>query len=46
MNTTIQKFSKLLRKNISAKINRLPLNYYDTTQTGDILSVISVEMIY
>lgn len=41
LNTTIQKFSKLLRKNISSKINRLPLDYYDTTQTGDILSVIT-----
>ena len=41
LNTTIQKFSKRLRGQISEKINRLPLNYYDTTQTGDILSVIT-----
>jgi ATP-binding cassette subfamily B protein len=41
LNTTIQKFSKGLRRDISRKINRLPLNYYDTTQTGDILSVIT-----
>ena len=41
LNTTIQKFSKVLRRDISRKINKLPLNYYDTTQTGDILSVIT-----
>ena len=41
LNTTIQKFSKGLRRDISRKINKLPLNYYDTTQTGDILSVIT-----
>ena len=41
LNTIIQKFSKDLRRNISAKINKMPLDYYDTTQTGDILSVIT-----
>jgi len=41
LNTIIQKFSKDLRAKISAKINKLPLNYFDTTQTGDILSVIT-----
>ncbi len=41
LNTTIQKFSMLLRRQISQKINKLPLNYFDTTQTGDILSVIT-----
>lgn len=41
LNTIIQKFSKDLRRDISAKINKLPLNYFDTTQIGDILSVIT-----
>ena len=41
LNTIIQKFSKDLRAQISHKINRMPLNYFDTTQTGDILSVIT-----
>ncbi len=41
LNTIIQKFSKDLRRQISSKINKMPLNYFDTTQTGDILSVIT-----
>lgn len=41
LNTIIQKFSKDLRAQISSKINKMPLNYFDTTQTGDILSVIT-----
>lgn len=41
LNTIIQKFSKDLRRKISEKINKLPLNYFDTTQTGDILSVVT-----
>ncbi len=41
LNTIIQKFSKDLRRQISIKINNMPLNYFDTTQTGDILSVIT-----
>ena len=41
LNTIIQKFSKDLRREISEKINRMPLNYFDTTQIGDILSVIT-----
>ena len=41
LNTVIQKFSRDLRAQISAKINKLPLNYFDTTQTGDILSVVT-----
>lgn len=41
LNTIIQKFSKDLRRDISTKINRMPLDYFDTTQTGDILSVIT-----
>lgn len=31
-------FSKKLRKDISMKINRLPLRYFDNHETGDILS--------
>ena len=34
LNTIIQKFSKDLRRQISCKINKMPLNYFDTTQTG------------
>ena len=41
LNTIIQKFSKDLRKQISSKVNKMPLDYFDTTQTGDILSVIT-----
>ncbi len=41
LNSVIQKFSRDLRSRISCKINRMPLNYFDTTQTGDILSVIT-----
>lgn len=41
LNTIIQRFSKDIRAQISTKINRMPLDYFDTTQTGDILSVIT-----
>ena len=41
LNTIIQKFSKDLRRQICEKINKMPLNYFDTTQTGDILSVVT-----
>ena len=41
LNTIIQKFSKDLRREISCKINKMPLNYFDTTQTGDILSIMT-----
>lgn len=41
LNTIIQKFSKDLRRQICEKINKMPLDYFDTTQTGDILSVIT-----
>ncbi|MBE6126848.1 MAG: ABC transporter ATP-binding protein [Erysipelotrichaceae bacterium] len=41
LNTIIQKFSKDLRAQISEKINKMPLNYFDTTQLGDILSVVT-----
>lgn len=37
--TTIsQKYSQILRTQISKKINRMPLKYFDTHQFGDILS--------
>lgn len=38
MATVTQKVSKSLRAAISVKINRLPLRYFDSTNTGDILS--------
>jgi len=41
LNTIIQKFSRDLREKISHKINVLPLNYFDTKQIGDILSVVT-----
>lgn len=36
-----QSVSKKLREDITAKINRLPLSYFDTHQYGDTLSVIT-----
>ncbi len=36
-----QKFTKKIRNNISLKINKLPLKYFDNNQTGDILSRVS-----
>ncbi|MCL2851290.1 MAG: ABC transporter ATP-binding protein/permease [Firmicutes bacterium] len=33
-----QDISRKLRKRISQKLNKLPLSYYDKTQTGDVLS--------
>lgn len=33
-----EKLTLSLRQDISAKINRLPLNYFDTHKTGDIMS--------
>lgn len=38
MVTVIQKISNKLRKDISEKINRLPLNYFDSNSQGDIMS--------
>lgn len=38
MSETTQRVSKKLRNDISQKINRLPMWYYNTTSTGDILS--------
>jgi ABC-type multidrug transport system, ATPase and permease components len=38
MASVTNKFSKKLRSEISAKINRIPLSYFDKTTTGDVLS--------
>ena len=38
MTDVANKFAKKLRSNISTKINKLPLKYFDKHQTGDILS--------
>lgn len=38
MSTISNHFAKRLRSNISNKINKLPLKYFDTNETGDILS--------
>ena len=35
---TSQKVANRLRNDLSEKINRLPLNYYDNSSTGDIMS--------
>lgn len=41
MATITQKISRSMRTDISAKINRLPLKYFDSTSYGDILSRIT-----
>ncbi len=38
MTTVSNNFAKRLRKNISNKINKLPLRYFDTHENGDVLS--------
>lgn len=38
MNEITQKITKRLRTDISEKINRLPLSYFDNTSIGDVLS--------
>lgn len=38
MTTIANKFAKKLRSDISNKINRLPLKFFDSHETGDILS--------
>ncbi len=38
MATVTQRVSKNLRTDISKKMNRLPLKYFDVTSTGDVLS--------
>ncbi|MDO5560011.1 MAG: ABC transporter ATP-binding protein [Oscillospiraceae bacterium] len=41
MATVTQKITKKMRTDISEKINRLPLRYFDQTTTGDVLSRIT-----
>ena len=41
MATVSNKFAKTLRTKISSKINKLPLKYFDSHETGDILSRIT-----
>lgn len=38
MSYVTQKYTKSLRKDITEKINKLPLKYFDKNETGDILS--------
>lgn len=38
MTTVSNNFARILRRRISLKINKLPLNYFDQNATGDILS--------
>lgn len=38
MATVTQRVVKKMRKDISEKINRLPMSFYNTTSTGDVLS--------
>ena len=40
-NVAVQKLSRDIRTSISEKTNKMPLNYFDTKQIGDILSVIT-----
>ena len=41
MTTVTNKFSQKLRKNLSHKINKLPLKYFDKNSYGDVLSRIT-----
>ena len=47
MTTISNNFAKKLRSNISTKINKLPLKYFDQHETGDVLSRVTndVDMI-
>ncbi|MEH6995931.1 ABC transporter ATP-binding protein [Neobacillus drentensis] len=47
MATVTQRVSKNLRSDLTTKINRLPLKYFDSTSTGDVLSRVTndVDMI-
>ncbi|MCD8365077.1 MAG: ABC transporter ATP-binding protein/permease [Clostridiales bacterium] len=47
MATATQRVSQRMRSDISNKINRLPMGYYNTTSTGDVLSRVTndVDMI-
>ena len=39
--TITQKMAKSMREEIAEKINRIPLNYFDTTTKGDLLSTVT-----
>ena len=41
MANVANKYSKSIRKDITDKINRLPLKYFDTHETGDLLSIVT-----
>ncbi len=41
LSTVSNRFAQTLRKNISIKINNLPLKYFDTHEMGDVLSRIT-----
>lgn len=41
MTTLAQIITKNMRKDISEKINRMPLRYFDKTSTGNILSIVT-----
>jgi ATP-binding cassette subfamily B protein len=41
MNEVTQRISKKLRTDITTKINRLPLKYFDSRSYGDILSIVT-----
>lgn len=41
MNTIAQKITFKLRKQVSTKIAKLPLSYFDQTETGDIVSLVT-----
>lgn len=47
MTTVSNNFARVLRSKISTKINKLPLKYFDKTQSGDVLSRVTndVDMI-
>lgn len=47
MTTIAQRYSQNLRKQITEKINDIPLRFFDTNSTGDILSILTndVDMI-
>ena len=38
LSTDSNRFANSLRKNVTIKINKLPLKYFDTHETGDVLS--------
>jgi ATP-binding cassette subfamily B protein len=44
MATIVQRFSKSLREKISEKINKLPLNYFDSHSQGDVLSRVTNDL--